>query len=433
MTRTIAKALALSLALVGSAHAADTYPRLATYAISAPHNYWDASYQQKLAKLHFSILATYPTWGSSRNTNINTVAKQIKAYNPNTKVFVYVVPESMRDPPDGVWSTLHKKVEAEKWWLYSSGTSGSQIGASFAGNYLLNVSPYSRKDSSGRTYAQWFASYVASTFVTPNPAVNGIYTDNVFWKPRKDGDWDRNGSIDSQNSSTVQANYRKGHMMYLSALKGASSGKYHIANVADWVLPSAVITEYVGKYNGGLIEGMIGKSWSLETQQGWGAMMTGYRKVMNALASPKLGMCVQTGSLGDYKGMRYGLASCSMEDGYYVYSDVNNTYNGVPWFDEFNFKLGAAVSGPSRTAWKNGVYRRDFQNGIILVNPKGNGARTVTLETDFIKFKGAQAPTVNNGATVRTVTLQDRDGLFLKRKSAVVAPAAIENFTVSVD
>ena len=94
-------------------------------------------------------------------------------------------------------------------------------------------------------------------------------------------------------------------------------------------------------------------------------------------------------------------------------SDPTSYYRGVPWFDEYSVKLGAATSGPSTSAWQSGVYRRNFQNGIVLVNPKGNGTRTVTLEANYVKVRGTQAPSVNNGATVRTVTLKDRDGIIL--------------------
>jgi len=130
--------------------------------------------------------------------------------------------------------------------------------------------------------------------------------------------------------------------------------------------------------------------------------------------------------------VRYALASCSMDDGYFAYTDNSKQYQGVPWFDEYGVKLGNATSGPATSAWQSGVYRRNFENGIILVNPKGNGARTVTLEADFVKIQGTQAPSVNNGATVRTVTLQDRDGIILLRKGSTdAAPEAPANVTVN--
>jgi hypothetical protein len=135
--------------------------------------------------------------------------------------------------------------------------------------------------------------------------------------------------------------------------------------------------------------------------------------VMATLAAPKYGICSVEGSVKDYQLLRYALASCSMDDGYFAFSDASKLYRGVPWFDEYSVKLGSATSGPQTSAWQSGVYRRNFQNGIILVNPKGNGTRTVTLETNYVKIRGSQAPSINNGATVRTVTLKDRDGIIL--------------------
>jgi hypothetical protein len=61
------------------------------------------------------------------------------------------------------------------------------------------------------------------------------------------------------------------------------------------------------------------------------------------------------------------------------------------------------------------VWRRDFDHGIVLVNPKGNGPQTVILESSYTRIKGEQDPVTNNGATVTTVTLQDRDGIILLR------------------
>jgi hypothetical protein len=75
-------------------------------------------------------------------------------------------------------------------------------------------------------------------------------------------------------------------------------------------------------------------------------------------------------------------------------------------------------------AWQNGVYRRNFENGIVLVNPKGNGPREVTLEEDFRRIKGTQAPSVNNGQLTRKVQLADRDGIILLRLKPLPPPSA---------
>ncbi len=60
-----------------------------------------------------------------------------------------------------------------------------------------------------------------------------------------------------------------------------------LANVADWGQSNAVLTEYKGAFNGGVLEHIIGSSWSVEGQ-GWKQMMASYRKTMDALGAPKI-------------------------------------------------------------------------------------------------------------------------------------------------
>jgi len=58
------------------------------------------------------------------------------------------------------------------------------------------------------------------------------------------------------------------------------------------------------------------------------------------------------------------------------------------------------------------------------MNPKGNGPQTVTLETSYKHLSGTQVPSVNNGQTVTSVTLNDRDGVILLRTAAQPVPDA---------
>jgi hypothetical protein len=425
---------ACSLALVTAAFAADTYPRLASYSIGSPHDYYTPDAQKQLATMQIAVLSYYPTWGGGAGTTMNDTAKKIKALNPNTKIFLYEIPETQQIPLNPEFGELYTKIQNEQWWLTTSGTSGAKILSDFGnGQYVLNTTSGARRDASGKTWTQWYAGWLAQKYLAANPAVDGLYTDNVFYKPRRDGDWNLDGKTDSQNDVTVQRTYRQGYATFVDTLRAAAPGKAFIANAADWGEPQADITELKGKFNGGLYEHMVGRSNSIEAYAGWAEMMKAYRKLMDALGAPKYGICSVNGSPTDYQTVRYALASCAMDDGYFAFSDQSHLYYGVPWFDEYGAKLGNALSGPVTTAWQSGVYRRNFENGIILVNPKGNGARAVTLEADFVKIKGTQVASVNSGQTVRTVTLQDRDGIILLRNSAqaAAAPEIPANFKVN--
>jgi hypothetical protein len=352
--------------------------------------------------------------------------------NPNTRIFPYVLAESLKVPVPTVWPGLEKKIEDQGWWAYKTGSSLTRVLSDYGKEtYILNITPYAKPDKDGLRFNTWFAQYVAEQVGKPSPGIAGLYTDNVFWKPRRDADWNGDGKIDSQSDPKVQKWFREGYAQYIDTLRKLMPGKLQIANVADWGEPAAVLTEYEGKFNGGILEGMIGKDYSRENQSnGWQIMMDRYRKTMKALAPPKLAIFQMSGNPKDYQAFRYGLTSCLMDDGYFAFNDEAKHYHGVPQFDEYDAKLGRAVSPPPTKAWSNGVYRRDFENGIALVNPKGNGARDVTLEADFVALKGTQAPAVNSGKTLRKVHLADRDGIILMRKNPVKRPASPQGITI---
>jgi Hypothetical glycosyl hydrolase family 15 len=209
--------------------------------------------------------------------------------------------------------------------------------------------------------------------------------------------------------------WRNGVVDFVSKLRAnMGAGKFVFGNTGTWNqgLPGA----FMFVLNGGVMESLIGQPYSYETTSFY-EMMRAYTNIMAATSSPALQIFAQDGSLTDYQDMRYGLCACLQGDAYYYHSDgaTAGGYHDVNWFDEFDNNLGAAVMIPGLPPYQHGVYRRDFRNGIALVNPKGNGSQTVTLETAFKHLTGSQAPGVNDGSTTSSVTLADRDGVILLR------------------
>jgi hypothetical protein len=409
-------AVASTLTLVSPVFAADSYPRTGAVLTGGAQNYWDTTYQAAIAKLQVVVLTFYPGWGSGHGTSMEKTIQQLKARNSNLKVFLYVNVAG-RPSPSSTWPGLNTKLDAQRWWTYQTWSGSTKIASNCGSGYLLNITPYSKRDSSGLQYNQWIARYLATQVGKTTPSATGLFTDCVSWQALKGGDWNQDGRTDLAGDPSVAGWLREGFSRYADELHAAMPGKLQLANAADWGKPESVLTEYQGAFDGGVLEGMIGRSYSRENLTGgWQLMMAAYRRAMSVMAAPKMALFVMTGSITDYQGMRYGLASASMDDAYFAFQDVAKTsYSSAVHFDEYNAKLGSATSSPPKTAWQSGVYRRNFQNGIILVNPKGNGVRTVTLEANFRKLTGSQAPSVNNGQVVRSVKLNDRDGIVLLR------------------
>jgi hypothetical protein len=361
------------------------------------------------------------------------VVSSIKTQNPATRVFLYVDINELQNPASSAWSTVQDKLNQMNWWLYPVGGSGTPVQSSFGSNFNeINSTVFTPTDSDGLNFLDWFANYTVQQFYTPSPSIDGIYIDNVFAKPRVTGDWNRDGTSDSPSSATTASWYRDGYVRFINQLRAQMPGKLQTGNVADWALSGNTIGQYDQQLNGGVLEGMIGYSWAPENWGGWSEMMREYRVIMAALASPKLAIFHANGSSTDYQGFRYSFTSCLMDDAYFYFSN-NNSYGDLVWFDEYDAKLGQAVSAPPTAAWSNGVYRRDFDNAIVLVNPKGNGARSVVLDQDVRRLSGTQAPGVNSGALVpagQAIQLADRDGIVLMRVAAVARPAPPPSISV---
>jgi hypothetical protein len=405
-----------------------TFPKIGGIQFGDPGNYDDPAYQAALTKLDVMVLKTHPgrSWSSE--------VAAIKRAHPGALVFFYVnvnERDTREQAIGGGMAPYIDKLNAMKWWLYTSKTTGSPVQSWFGPAYdAINITPYTRRDSSGLNGIEWITKFFVDNYYKATPNSDGLFVDNAFVKPNIDGDWNLDGKLDKKTDAAAATYYRQGIAAYFKKARALMPGKIQLGNIGA-IGEDGTFPEYSGVIEGGMVEGLIGKSWSRETYMGWAPMMAKYRKVMNSVVGAKIVIFNQWGDPKDYQAMRYGLASCLLDNGYYNFTSTAKGYTGVVWFDEYNANLGIAESTPPTAAWKSGVYRRDFENGIALVNPKGNGPRTVTLESDFVKLRGSQAPTINSGAKVRTVTLKDRDGIILLRPSSGARPAAVSDLTVN--
>ena len=69
--------------------------------------------------------------------------------------------------------------------------------------------------------------------------------------------------------------------------------------------------------------------------------------------------------------------------------------------------IAGALGAPTGTgtAWSNGVYRRDFTNGIVLVNSTAS-TQTVSLGGTYYHLRSVYGgQTINSGAAATSVTL----------------------------
>jgi hypothetical protein len=426
--------LIISLAVPGMAAGQalkDTYPRIGAYEIGGSKKIGNAEYREALAKYDIAILGMWRGWNgvdsaTGESMNIRDVVVDIKrraARNNHTILLgkYTIINENHSTANDGAtrdrWDKLHSETgpgypRNNDWWARDRNGENT---TSFQGTWNTNLTEYVKRDANGDTWAEWAVTRDYKEFFKNIPEFDIWFFDNWFYQPRVSADWDGNGTDDSRSSSWVRTAYRKGYMNAARRVRQLAPNIIIMGNVdGDPTTGRGMLTEseYKGQITA-LYESAIGRSWSRENW-GWEGMMQQYRTTLRNAKNNLLIMTVH-GEAEDYATMRYGLASCLMDNGYYYYTPFAGGYGSALWFDEFDVNLGRPIDPPQSSAWQKGVYMRRFENGIVLVNPKGNGTRTVQLDPGYRRIQGTQDRQTNNGQPASSVTLNERDGIILLR------------------
>lgn len=396
--------------LLGGAAAAqaDTFPRLLGMNIGEKH-YHDPAYQRDLARMDIVVLGFYRGWGGGPEA-MRRVVQNLKALNPDIRVGQYSVLNELRDVANDVATADTRwKVSNAGWWLRNAAGERVQWTSKYHA-WEVNFTAWARPDDFGQRYPQWLAERDYRVYHQPVPEFDFWYTDNIKHRPRVHADWDGDGVNDRPDDPRILTAWREGYGAWWARMRALTPGRFIMGN-ADRDLDEP---EFRQQLEAAFLEGLMGRPWSIETRLGWTAMMAHYRAVKANLREPRIVGFNVAGNPRDYRFFRYAYASSLMDDGHFSFTDAARGYSSVPWFDEYDIALGRAISPPPTAPWRNGVWRRDFERGVALVNP-GAQVRSVALEPGLARFAGRQDAATNDGRAAARVLLAPRDGLILVR------------------
>lgn len=321
-------------------------------------------------------------------------------------------------------------------------------------------------------------------------------------------DLDEDGISDSASDSDVQTARSQGYVdtqaEWRSLFTNTPAGmhtkgtlKYFIGNITAIALKTDIWpTNMRSIYNGGLIEEVSGKSKA----QGFGSytinddanhahsgMMGVYWRGMENCISPRIvawGHEAEpefrqkwgavgakpnnwitegggnkypgvAGDFSDWRLLRWALACCLMDDGYFSSNQTTSTWTtGIPWYDEYvggtevNLPgwMGQRIGTPPRAAYEHGVWKAEFDNALVIMNPPrstpntdqgwtvtvpsaGTGKRWKRLNAKTGGYttdgtSGTQDATHNNNAFVTAsgasgpLTIREFDAVFMRRVNA---------------
>jgi len=426
MTRSAVKKLIIKIALALAAAAAfiafspysaaaalktpaDRFVRTANYYLRAGTDIRPEHYAQ-LARYDLLVLPA-----EAQLYNRDMFAK-LRELNPTIIILAYVPSKSYNY---GWNDELHRKLRAgieDGWWLMDP-----------SGNHI-SVWPNTAVLSGASQWNAYLPRFVSAE-IWSTGLWDGVFYDefsnNISWINGGYIDLHRDGIRDDLTLADVA--WRRGMVNILR-------------NTRELIGPDAVIvtngdsTDELQPYANGRMFETFPTPW--EAGGTWPGVMANYLRLPALVGYPPvLIINANTGNTGnnsDYRKVRYSLGSTLLGDGFFSF-DFGDTDHGQLWrYDEEDVRLGRPLGGPvnllspGRGGLAAGVWRRDFENGVVLVNSTSQPQR-VNFDQDLEKLRGAQAPDVNDGSIVSSVTLPASDGLVLLKPVEKIIGSAFPN------
>jgi hypothetical protein len=264
------------------------------------------------------------------------------------------------------------------------------------------------------------AHWIASVRETLSEGYRGLHIDDVNMEFRvSDGDEHETAPLDPRTGQEMTlANWRRYVAEFTEEIRAAFPG-IEISHNAIWfadqsdafVKRAHAAADYInlerGVNDGGIVDG--GGRWGYETLLAHVDQLhaRGKHVVFDSFTESRAG--------AEYNLASYLLVNRSQDGFKAEYRDTPDDW----WADGYELDLGAAVAG--RYAW-NGLLRRDFARGYVLVNQPDRTTRTVTTP-------GA---TTLDGVRQDVTSLSGGSGIVLIAEDAAQAPPA-EPSTIILD
>lgn len=122
-----------------------------------------------------------------------------------------------------------------------------------------------------------------------------------------------------------------------------------------------------------------------------------------------------------------------LSDGYFSFDyDVTN-HGQTWWYDEYDTELGLPQAtaynllNKNQNTWLGGLWRRDFENGVAIVNSTNKTQTYSFKKENFEKIQGTQDAGVNSGEKTNWVKLVPGDGIILLKKNTEILESAFTN------
>ena len=386
------------------------YPRLANIFLKVPISNQEA---RSLAKWDVLVL------GLQAQTESPSAIKKIRTLNPRIIILAYISPVSfplerlnqLEPKNKGLFHEMAKVLTKENFLKDKKG----KFIYIWPKTPILKLNSKLSQRGSGENLGKWLANFYYKNILGTG-LWDGLFFDNtldsISWI-NKDIDWNENGKPDY--SQDIDKKWRQGLYGFLKSLKKLTRNEFLLLGNGKG--------NFMKYLNGRMFE-----SFPLTDDGDWSSNMSRYQSLSEEKKNiPSLFIInsdtANTGNKFNFSKMRFGLGSALLLDGFYSFDWGSQDHSQLWWYDEYSLFLGKPLGGPylfengeklETSNWRPGIWRRDFQNGIVLVNST-RGFLKVRMKKEYYKIKGSQDILYNDGKRTQAVILPPRDALILSR------------------
>ena len=340
-----------------------------------------------------------------------------RANKPSLVILAYVPSRSINILDIEDYAQIRKRLKAgikDDWYLKSS--EGKVVSA-WPGTIPVNVT------------TGWNAhlpQFLKETILSTN-LWDGIFYDEVqdSMQYLNGGDIDINQDRIVENKQTMDELWQDGVEVLLRNSRELFGNKTII------MTNGSSLPQYTPYVNGRMFENFPAPEEGFL----WPRIMKQYISLQTQVLTPRLFVINANtrngGAQNNYQRVRYSLASTLLGDGYFGF-DFGDQDHGQVWqYDEYNVVLGNAKSSPLSidgisTEISKGVWRRDYEQGVVLVNAHDETS-VIDLAGEYEHIHGTQDPRANSGVITDSVSLAPRDGRILLRPLDTLLNASFRN------
>lgn len=386
-----------------------TYPRLANYFLK-----WEISETEakELAKWDLLIL------DMETQENSPDQLRTIRRLNPDVIMLAYITSQEIISNIDDYDKAYLRQELSDKidgsWWLKDA--SGNKT-SNWSGTHMLNLSDGAGKNQSGQRFNDYLPEFITSR-LQASGLWDGVFYDNTWG----DVAWINGGNLDLDNDGRAES-VATANNLWVAGVKKLLTKTRSLAGSGFIIVGNGRVYDgYQPLINGMMLENFP-SSW--ENGGTWSGSMATYWRLPNLNSYPSLPIInAYDKDRKDYQHLRFGLTSTLLGEGFYSFDyDVTN-HGQIWWYDEYDVNLGTAESAAYNLlaagdpSLKAGLWRRDFQQGAVIVNST-NKKQTYLLDNEELeKIKGTQDPATNSGLRVNYVQLNPSDGAVFRKTAA---------------